>query len=136
MKAVLGLALAVALAAAARDARADLTDTAIAAAYVSSMGAGALATVVNGTYLAYGEPAPRAWRILGFVAGGVDLVWGGAVLAVASDRSEGIALGSVALALGAASLVTALLVDEEDVRPRVVPIGLAGGAGVTVAGRF
>ncbi len=137
MRRALGVAaLVVALAGGGRDARADLTSTLEVIGYVSSMGAGALATAVNGSYLAFGEPAPRSWRIFGFVAGGLDLAWGGVVLAVGSDTGTGVALGSVALALGVASLVTAILVDQEDDRPRVVPIGLQDGVGLGLAGRF
>jgi hypothetical protein len=122
----------------ARPARADLGDTLLALSYVVSVGAGALSTAVNGSYLAFGEPSPRGWRIFGLVAGGVDLAWGAAVYAAASDRTEGIVVGSIAVAVGATSLLTAYLVDEADDKPGVRPAAwlAPGGAGVAVVGRF
>ena len=131
-------ALAAALLLVAGGARADTADTLLAVGYVGSMAGGALATAVNGSHLAFGEGAPRGWRIFGWVIGGVDLVWGGAALAAASDRSEGVVVGTVALAVGTATLLTSILVDEADDRPGVRPVAIAapGGALVGVVGRF
>ncbi len=122
----------------AGEARADLGETFLAIGYVVSIGGGALCTAVNGSYLSFGEPAPRGWRLAGFVAGGVDVAWGVAAYAAASDRSEGVVVGSIAVAVGAASFLTALFVDESDDRPGVRVVGWAApeAAGVGVVGRF
>jgi hypothetical protein len=122
----------------AGEARADLGDTLLAIGYVSSVTAGALSTAVNGSHLAFGEGSPRGWRIFGYVVGGIDVVWGAVILAVASDRAEGVVVGGVALAIGAASLATAHFVDEADDRPVVRPVAwpAPGGAGVSLVGRF
>lgn len=128
----------VAILAGTRPARADAGDTLLALSYVLSVGAGALSTAVNGSYLAFGEPSPRGWRIFGLVAGGVDLAWGAAVYAAASDRTEGIVVGSIAVGIGAAALLTAYLVDEADDRPGVRPAAwlAPGGASVGLVGHF
>jgi hypothetical protein len=121
-----------------RGARADLGDTLLAIGYVASVGAGALSTAVNGSYLAFGEPSPRGWRIFGLVAGGVDLAWGAAAYVAAGDRAEGLVVGTIATAVGAASLLTALLVDEADDAPGVRPVAWVapGGGGIGIGGRF
>jgi hypothetical protein len=127
------------LAGAARDARADTADTFAAIGYVASVGAGVIATAVNGSYIAFGEPAARGWRLFGYASGGLDLVWGGVIFAVAGDRSEGIVLGSVATGVGVAAILSAYFVDEDEASPRVVPVAMpAPGGGVTfgVVGRF
>jgi hypothetical protein len=126
------------------DARADLGDTLLAIGYVTSVAAGAVATAVNGSYLAFGEPSPRHWRIFGLVAGGVDLAWGAAAYAAGGDRAEGLVVGTVAIGMGVAALLTASLVDEADDTPGVRPAawlvpgagGRAARAGVGLAGRF
>lgn len=123
----------------ARDARADVGDTLLAIGYVGSVIAGGLATAVNGSYLAFGEPAPRGWRWFGFGAAGVDFVWSGVIIAVANDRTEGIVLGAVAAGMGTAALLTALFVDEDTVRPGITPtVAPAPGGGATfgISGRF
>ncbi len=119
-------------------ARADVGDTIVAIGYVSSIAAGGIATAVNGSALAFGEPSPRGWRIFGYVTGGVDIVWGGVILAAASDRSEGIVLGSLALAVGGAALATAFFVDEDlpPTRLRALPLVLPGGGGLAFTGCF
>jgi hypothetical protein len=134
------LALAVAfLAAAGPSARADTAATFEAVGYVTAVGAGALATAVNGSYLAFAEPAPHGWRLWGYVAGGVDAALGVVIFAAAGNRSEGIVLGSVALAVGAAAATTAFFVEEDAPRAgvvRAVPVVWPGGAGFTFAARF
>ena len=119
-------------------ARADTDDTLLAIGYVSSMAGGALATAVNGSHLAFGEAAPRGWRIFGFVIGGIDVAGGVGALVAAGDRSEGVVVGSLALAMGAASVLTAWLVDEADDRPGIRPVALPtrGGAIVGLTARF
>ena len=117
---LLALACAAAVASSgAPAARADVGDTLLAIGYVGSLIGGGLATAVNGSYLAFGEPASRGWRIFGFTAAGVDFVWSGVIIAVANDRSEGIVLGSVAAGVGVGALLTALFVDEDDARPGI-----------------
>jgi hypothetical protein len=123
----------------ARDAGADTADTFGAIGYVASVGAGVVATAVNGSYLAFGEPASRGWRIFGYASGGLDLAWGGVIFAVAGDRSEGIVLGSVAAGVGIAAILTAYFVDEDEPGPGIIPVAMpAPGGGVTfgVVGRF
>jgi hypothetical protein len=123
---------------AAAPARADTDDTLLAIGYVGSMAGGALATAVNGSHLAFGEGAPRGWRIFGYLIGGVDLAWGAGALIAAGDRSEGVAAGAIALAVGTASVLTAFFVDEADDRPGIRPVALPTPDGLTVglAGRF
>ena len=122
--------------AAAVPARADAGDTLLAFSYVIPMGVGAVATAVNGAYLAYDEPAPRHWRWIGWVSGGVDLAWGAGLLAAANDRSEGVVLGSIGLGIGAAAVLTATFVGQESNRLGVVPVAVAHGGGLALLGRF
>jgi hypothetical protein len=122
--------------AAALPAHADAGDTLLAFSYVIPMGVGAVATAVNGAYLAYDEPAPRHWRAIGWVAGGVDLAWGAGLLAVAHDRSEGVVLGSIGLGVGAAAVLTATFVSQESSRVGIVPVAVAHGGGLALRGRF
>jgi hypothetical protein len=127
-------ALAVATLATTARAHADATDTLLAVGYVVPVGFGAVATAVNGTYLAYDEPAARAWRILGMTVGGVDTAIGGTLLVTSSDRSEGVALGCVALGVGLAALATGYFVAEDTVSVGVIHV--AGGGALTLSGRF
>ena len=120
----------------AGTARADTVGTVTALGYASSLAAGGVATAVNGVALAFGEPSGRGWRIFGYVAGGVDLAWGAAIFAAAHDRTEGLVTGSLALAVGAAALTTALLVDEEPPATRLVPVVAPGAVGLSLSGRF
>jgi hypothetical protein len=122
-----------------KAARADTGDTFLTIGYVVGIGVGGIATAVNGSYLAFGEPASRSWRIFGYASGGLDLVWGGVIFAVAGDRSEGIVLGSVATGVGISAILTAYFVDEDEPGPGIIPVALpAPGGGVTfgVIGRF
>ena len=130
--ALAALIVASVCAAAPARARADTDDTLLAIGYVSSMIGGAVATAVNGSHLAFGEGAPRGWRIFGYVIGGVDVAWGVGALVAAGDRSEGIVVGSLALTVGAASLLTAFFVDEADDRPGVRPVAMPTRDGVIV----
>lgn len=126
------------LAGAATPARADVADTLLAIGYVGSLIGGGIATAVNGSHLAFGEPAPRGWRIFGFAAAGVDFVWSGVMVAVIDDRSEGIALGAIAAGVGVGALLTALFVDEDDERPGIRATVIPGPSGATfgITGRF
>ncbi len=137
-RAVLLVFLAALLAVAApRPARGtELTDTLLVFGYVVPMGFGGIATAVNGTYLAYDEPAPRHWRVIGWVAGGIDLAWGAGLLAFANDRTEGLVLGSLGLGVGAAAVLTATFVVTDSPRLGVVPVALTHGAGAAFFGRF
>jgi hypothetical protein len=126
----------VALLALAAPARADTTDTFVAFGYVVPMGFAGIATAVNSTYLAYGEPAPRHWRWIGWLAGGIDVAWSVGLFAAANDRTEGLVLGGLALGVGAASILTATFVGEESRRVGVVPVAGRTGAGLALVGRF
>jgi hypothetical protein len=129
-------ALAAALTCAlARVAAADAGDTALTFAYVVPMGFGGVATAVSSTHLAYGEPAPRYWRWIGWISGGIDTAVGVTLFAVANDRTEGLVLGSLAVGVGAAALLTASFV-EEDTAVGFVPVALPRGAGLGVFGHF
>jgi hypothetical protein len=125
-----------ALLALAVPARADTSDTLLAFGYVIPTGVAAVATAVDGAYLAYDEPAPRHWRAIGWVAGGIDLAWGAGLLAFEHDRTEGLVLGGVALGVGAAAVLTATFVGEESRRVGVVPVAASGRAGLVLVGRF
>lgn len=120
----------------AAPARADTADTFIAFGYVVPFGFAGIATAVNSTYLAYDEPAPRHWRWIGWVAGGIDVAWGVGLFAAANDKSEGLVLGGLALGIGAASVLTASFVGEESRRVGVVPVAGRAGVGLALAGRF
>jgi hypothetical protein len=130
------VAALVALLAVAAPARADTADTFAAFGYVVPMGFGAIATAVDSTYLAYDEPAPRHWRLIGWIAGGVDVALGAGLLAFVNDRSEGLVLGGLALGVGAASVLTATFVGEESHRVGVVPVAGREGAGLVLWGRL
>jgi hypothetical protein len=68
-------------------------------------------------------------------AGGIDLAVGTGLLIGANDRSEGIVLGTLAIALGAAAFSTAYFASEEiHVGAAVTPV--SGGGLLTVVGRF
>lgn len=124
--------------AAAGPARADVKDTFVAIGYVGSLIAGGLATAVNGSNIAFGEAAPRGWRIFGFASAGVDFVWSGVMVAIIDKRSEGVALGAIAAGVGVGALLTAIFVDEEDDRPgiRATLTPMQGGATLGISGRF
>ena len=130
------LSALVLLLAVATSARADTVGTVTALGYASSLAAGGVAIAVNGAALAFGEPSGRGWRIYGYVAGGIDLAWGAAIFAAAHDRTEGLVTGSLALAVGAAALTTALLVDEEPPATRLVPVVTPGAVGLSLSGKF
>src|SRR5262249_38238629 len=115
---VLAALLAVSLPAA--PARADAGAPLLAFRCVFPLGFGGGATHVNATYLAYDEPAPRHWRMIGWIAGGIDVGWGAGLLAFAHDTGEGVVLGSLALGVGAATVLTATFVGEESRRVGVV----------------
>lgn len=117
----------------ASSVRADTGDTLLTFGYVLPVGFGAVATAVNGTYLAYADPAPRHWRWIGWVSGGIDIALGTTVFAVAHDRSEGVLLGSLALGIGAAAVLTATFVTE-DIAVAAMPV--PHGAAMTLAGCF
>jgi len=119
----------------ARFARADVSDTLLTVGYVVPMAFGGIATAVNGTALAYGEPIAHGWRLFGMTVGGIDAAVGATLLITQNDKSEGLVLGSLALGVGAAAFTTGLLAKDD----RAVNVGVikvAGGGVVTFGGRF
>jgi hypothetical protein len=120
----------------AATAHADTGDTLLAFGYVIPTGVAGIATAVDGAYLAYAEPAPRHWRVIGWVAGTIDLAWGAGLLAVAHDQTEGVVLGGIALGIGAAAVLTATFVGEESRQVGIVPVAGRGHLGIALTGRF
>ena len=118
---------------AGRGAHADLSDTARdvgeAVGYGVPAIAAAITTVANGTAWAYGSAMGQGWRIAGWVAGGVEVAIGAALLATERDDNYELAIGVIPVVLGTASILTATVVDRE------VTVGVAwmrGGGGASL----
>jgi hypothetical protein len=115
-------------------ARADTSDTFLTVGYVAPVALGGIATAANGVALAYDQPSSRGWRILGITTGAIDLGIGVAVFATNGDKTAGVVLGSVAVAVGGAALLTGLFAREDSISVGVIHV--AGGGGVSLRGRF